>query len=137
MEQKYNLKKLPVLDSMHDQRIQNIEWREKVLILHYNDLHYDDSEEFRSCDVMFFGVDDSDMVAEVRKRNGLIVEGTRYYDVEFLEFITTHRYNIETIRFYYGYETVIIEAALIDENGGYCDDCVIKISAHEILYHWK
>ncbi|WP_312371910.1 hypothetical protein [Lachnoclostridium sp.] len=50
-----------------------------------------------------------------------------YYDIEFLEFINAHRYNIETTRFYYGYETVIIEAALVDQNGRYCEeDCIIN-----------
>lgn len=137
MEQVYDLKALPVLDSMHDQRTQSIELKENTFILHYKDLHYNENREYHSCDVIFFGVEEADIVAEVRKRNGLIVEGVKYYDTEFLKFINDHDYSIETINFYHGYGTVIIQAALVDRNGRYCEDCMIKISTTKVLYDWQ
>lgn len=137
MEQRYNLTTLPVLNSMHDQRIQNVELRENILVLHYIDLHYADNSKYHSCDVIFNGVEDADVVAEVREREGLIVTGTTYYNDEFLDFINDNNYSIETINFYCGYRTVIIEAALVDLDGRYCEDCVIEVSANEILYRWQ
>lgn len=137
MKQEYDLNAMPILDSMHDQRAHSIDLKEKTFILHYKDLHYDVDKEYHSCDVIFFGVEDADIVAEVRRRNGLIVEGIRYYDTEFLEFINNHNYSIETIYYYRGYEKVIIEAALVDVEGKYCEDCVIKISTTKVIYYWQ
>lgn len=136
MEQTFNLKSLPVLDSMHDQRIANMELKEKMFILHYKDLHLKNGD-FCSCDVIFSGVDDADVFAEVRRKKGLIVEGVGYYDNDFIEFIVNKEYCIETINFYHSYENVIIQAVLVDKSGKYCEDCVIRITATEVVYHWE
>lgn len=93
---------------------------------------------FQKCDLIFSGLEEADICADILKRNNLIIEGTRYYDMEFLDFIEKHNYHIETIRFYYSYETVIIESALVNsQEGGYCEDCIIKISASGMTYRWR
>ena len=137
MVQKYDLVTLPVLNSMHDQRIKQLELKDKMFILHYRDLHCNTNMKFSSCDVIFSGIEDADIVAEIRVKDGLVVEGTKYYDTEFLAFINQHQYSIETISFYYGYKTVVIEAALVNKEGAYSEDCIIKISAPKVEYQWS
>lgn len=137
MNQKFDLKGLPVLNSMHDQRVQHIEWKKNELILHYENLQYNGANNFSKCNVIFYGVEEADIIAEVRKKTSTgRVESIRYYDAEFIEFINKYRYSIETINFFYGYETVIITASLVNENNTYGEDCVMKISATEIVYQW-
>lgn len=136
MEQVFDLKALPVLDSMHDQKIQRIEIIDNVFMMHYENLRYDVNKEYRSCSIAFLGVEEADIVAEVRTQQGSAVKGVRYYDVEFVDFINNHKYSIETIYFYLGYEKVVIEAALVNKDGTYCEDCVIKISAEKVKYCW-
>ena len=139
MEQKFDLKTLPHLNPMHDQRIESIELREKKLIFHYNNLwSFDGKNDYRSCDVIFSGVKDADVHVAIIKRDGLIFSGIEYVDNEFLEYIAEKQYTIETIYFHHSYCTVIIEAALLHKNGGYSDeDCFIKITANEVEYQWK
>lgn len=136
MEQKYDLKTLPVLNSMHDQIIESMELKDEKFILHYKNLHNGDGD-FCSCDVIFSGVGDADVFAEIRKGKGLFVEGVGYYDTEFLEFINSNEYYIETIRYYCSYESVIILAALVSKDGAYHEDCAIRVTAKEILYRWQ
>ena len=78
MEQKYNLKELFVLNSMHDLRVQQVELKKGVFILHYKKICQNKNIMFDSCDVIFNEVYDADVFAEVRKCNGLNVEGKIY-----------------------------------------------------------
>ena len=137
MKKVYDLKALQNLDSMHDQRINCMELKEKKLILHYTKLHHNKITNFHSCDVVFWGVEEADVFAEVRKKTGLNVEGTGYYDMDFLRFIENNQYSIETIRYYHSYGIVIIQAVLVGENAKYYDDCIIRISAEKVSYIWK
>lgn len=139
MKQKFDLKTLTHLNSMHDQRIESIELRDKKLIFHYNNLwSFDEKNEFQSCDVIFSGVEDADIHAAIIKRDRLNFSGAEYYDNEFLEYLAEKQYTVETIYFHHSYCTVIIEAALVHKNGGYADeDCFINITANEVVYQWK
>lgn len=40
MDQKYDLSEMPVLNSMHDERIHGIELKGKELTLHYEELYF-------------------------------------------------------------------------------------------------
>ncbi len=133
MEQRYNLSDLPVMDSMHDQRIESMELKEKKFVLHYENLF---NKGYHTCDVIFYGVEEADILAEVRETRGLHVEGDKYYDAEFLEYITYNQYYVETITYYQAYGMVVIHAALVNLNGEYCKECIIRVSAVEVLYCW-
>lgn len=137
MKQKYNLREITILNSMHDQRIQSISYEKGCLIFHYSDVNYGEEMETHSCDVIFQEVNEGDMFAEVRKKNGLLIEGKVYYDKEFIKFIEEHQYEIETISFYVGYLNVIIQAQLVDMSGMYCEECIIKVFASEVQYLWS
>lgn len=65
------------------------------------------------------------------------IEGIHYYDTDFLKLLTANKHHIETIKFYYAFRTVIIQAALVNENGKYNEDCMIRITADEITYYWE
>lgn len=66
-----------------------------------------------------------------------MVEGIRCYNEELIDFIRIHQRTIETISFYYGYKTIIIQAALVGNDGRYYEDCIISISASNVEYVWK
>ena len=139
MEQKFDLVTLPHLNSMHDQRIDSIELRNKKLIFHYNHLwSFDEKNDYHSCDVIFSGVEDADVCVEIVKRDGLNFTGAIYYDKDFLDYITGKQYTVETMYFYHRYGTVMIEAALVYKEGGYSDEnCYINVTANEVVYQWR
>ncbi len=137
MEKRFNLKNLPTLYSMHDQRVASMELKDKMFILHYKELNHSRNNEFHSCDVVFFGIEEADICAEIRKKNGRNFKGIIYYDDEFLEFIVDNEYRLETIQYYHSYKIVIIQAVLVGKNEEYCEDCTIRISADEIMYKWQ
>lgn len=135
MIQKYDLQKVSIHNLLHDERIHRIELKDKKLILHYDELHF--SDKYRKCHLIFDNVDEADLIVEIREKKDKMIKSSLYYDAEFLEFINSHNYCIESIEFYYGYETVIVQAALVNQVGMYCEDCILKISATEMLYHWE
>lgn len=91
--------------------------------------------ENHSCDVIFWGVEDADVYAEVRKRDGLNVVSVGYYDIDFWGFIQENQFSIETITYYHSYETVIIQAVLVRKEGRYHEECIIRISATKVSYN--
>lgn len=149
MKQKYDLTTLVTLNPMHDQRVTSIELSGHTLIFHYSEMHYynpcgkeaqsylDSHKAFHSCDLSFSGIEDADVFAEIRKKDGLNIKATKYYDNDFLEFIRRNKYSLETIAFYYGYKSVIVHSMLVNPEGYYCEECIIKICTSEIIYEWN
>lgn len=135
VKQNYDLKKLPVLNPMHDQYVNDIEIKDGQFIMHYDHISNYCNDKFHSCDVIFSGIEDSDVYAEIRKERGMKSRSNGYYDKDFVKYIKKRQYIIETINFYIGYREVIIYAALV-KKGKFSDDCIIRVTANEVSYEW-
>lgn len=132
-----NLENDFTIESMHDQCINRIEMDNDRIILHYDELYYSKVyHQYHVCKIVFSGIEEGALIAEIRNKKGIIIQARRYYDREFLSFLEKYHYKIETIMFFGGYRTIIIQAALVDETGIYADECIIKITAKEMLYQW-
>lgn len=148
----YKLTDINLPDSMHDFRVSKIRLEDNSLILQYKDINIDkdiygedsnyyiNHKGFRACDIIFSNNCDLDIDAlvEVKKTSVNTIELT-YYDIhEFIDLINTNNYEIETIQFLFGYNTVLIEADLWDKRlNEYSDSCNIKIYAERISYIWR
>lgn len=150
MTEQYDLSKSIILDSMHDQRAGCVELKKGELIFHFSELrfyepscekaqaYYDRHKAFTSCDMVFKGVGGADLSAEVKTYSGLTFKGKIYYDSDFINFLNEHRYTVEMIDLYCGYRTVVIQAALVNERGFYCEErCTITITSDEVEYFWS
>lgn len=146
MIEEFDIKK-SYLNPMHDQKVYNIEICDGHVIFHYkliqfyitdtsqNNNYYDTHHIYKFCDVIFYGCEN--ISAEIRTRNKSNIIGKTYYDEEFLDFINKNNYKIETINYYWSYETVIVYGKLINKDSHYGDDCIITISASKVAYNWK
>ena len=150
MIEHYDLDRIFILDSMHDQRVGLVELKSNELIFHIVKLkrykpfcrkaqiYYEKHRDFKSCDIIFKGLEKADLLAEVKTYTGDTFSGELYYDEDFINFLNEHQYIIEIVNMYCGYMTIVIEAALVNEKEEYCEEkCVITITSNEIIYHWN
>ena len=148
-KEEFDLREIFVMDSMHDQRITQIDLTAGRLSLCFEDLHfstphspeatlyYNKHIKYNVCILTFSGLEDADLLVEVRKRTQSGIEITEYYDDEWIQFLQSNRFTIEVFNFYCGYRSVIILGALVAESGGYREDCMMKVSADTVVYHWQ
>lgn len=149
MKEEFDLREIFVMDSMHDQRITQIDLTAGILSLCFEDLHfstphspeatlyYNKHIKYSACILMFSGLEDADLLVEVRKRTQSGIEITEYYDNEWIQFLQSNRFTIEVFNFYCGYRSVIILGTLVAENGKYREDCAMKVSADTAVYQWQ
>jgi hypothetical protein len=147
MEVKYDLKQIFTLDSMHDQRVNTIEIKENLLIFHYNELqfyetnykkdckYYLEHKDFNSCDIAF--VNGQDALVEVRNEKRMHIKANVYCINEFIKLTNKRNYIIETMYFYCGFEEVIIKGTLVNKKGYYCKKCIFRIPTTEMIYQWE
>jgi hypothetical protein len=131
MKNEYDLKQIYVIDSMHDERINQIEVVDNALVFHYDNLEH--HNEYHSCKVIFIGGQDT--FVEVRKREEDKTYSTIYDIEEFMRFIKGKHCVVETIDYYCGYANILIKGALVNSEG-YCEHCIFSISATELIYQW-
>lgn len=150
MTEHYDLSKIFTSGPMHDQRVSSVELKADELIFHIPELkkyeplcgkariYCEEHSSFESCDIIFKGVGKADLLAEVKTRTGDSFKGELYYDEEFINFLNEHQYSVELIDMCCGYMKIVIEAALVDKSGAYCEEnCVITITSNEMIYHWS
>lgn len=155
MREEYNLGEIKVLDSMHDLRVSNIILGDNKLILQYREIRFDENnfidgsvyfeshKKFKACDVIFLNYKDPEDLeitawAEVGKRNGK-VKKYRYYNIdELIDFMNKKNCKLETIEFFIGNDTVLIESELVyKKSNRYVESCKIKICAERVIYEWR
>ena len=148
MEKLFDLCEVFVLDPMHDQQITHVNFSSGTLSLHFEDLrfnklcsleaqkYYDDHKNYRKCILTFSGLQEADLLAEVRRKKYTSIEVVEYYDEEFIEFLKSNHFCVEVSDLYCGYRTVIIQGAMVTQAGSYDVDCMIKISANTATYQW-
>jgi hypothetical protein len=147
MTEVYDISKFPYLDSMHDLKISKIELMNESVVLRYENItlyesnyvdgstYYFDHKDFRSCEIVFKNGQDS--YAEIRHVNKLNIRARKYYIDDFIKYIDSKKYMIETLYFYYGYNTVVINGVICDTKGCYHDRCIITIPTTEVIYNWN
>lgn len=147
MRESYDISKFPYLDSMHDLKISKIELINDTVVLRYDNIafceskyvdgstYYFEHKDFKSCEIVFKNSQDS--YSEIRHVNKLSIRAKKYYIDDFIKHMDSKKYMIETLYFYYGYNTVVIMGVLCDIKGRYHDKCIITIPTTEVIYNWS
>lgn len=131
------------LPSLHDQVIERIDWINNTLIIQYPNLNFSacnrthNYSHYHSCNIFLHEIDDADVMVYVSSVHNLKLMGRIYYLQDFLHFLRTNNYRIETISFLRGYQKFAIQGALVNSNGQYSEDCWITVSTKQIMYSWE
>lgn len=149
MKEAFDLCKIFVLDSMHDQKITWVELSMGTLTFHFEELHFDvphspeaisyynSHKNYCACTLIFSKLEEADLFAETRNRTPSGVEIVEYYDDEWIHFLQTNHLCIEVSDFYCGYKSVIMCGSLVTQTGEYHEKCTMRISADTAIYQWQ
>jgi len=154
MRVEFSLENLNFPESMHDFRVNKIELEENQLVFTYDQVHfskddypegseyYEMHKDYKACRVIFESghdswVDVKDSTVEIRSRKGNKVTAQIYDIDKFIPYLTECGLVVETLYFFVGNQTVIIEGQLWNENDkAYDRFCRIEVSAETIIYDW-